>query len=59
VAHFEFLDLLTCKHTDREVRFGTLNTLAVTYRASEKHKEAAATLLLPSIIAAMNPMKAK
>jgi len=49
LAHF----LDTCKHTERDVLFWTLNTLvAFSYGASEEHREAAATLI-PSVIAAM------
>jgi hypothetical protein len=43
----------TCKHTDRDVLFSTLAALTTfTHKASEKHREAVATLI-PSIIAAM------
>ena len=49
LAHF----LDTCKHTDRDVLFETLGALITfTHEASDKHKEAVATLI-PSIIAAM------
>ena len=49
LAHF----LDTCKHTDRDVLFETLSALITfTHAASDKHREAAATLI-PSIIAAM------